>query len=102
MKKKYKSGLDELKSRIIPMDSEELAKIWRDAEEEKKKKEREAEEKEQKRFNNVKCPVCKSKDKSRIVKGRDNGVFGPGYHYHVEDEYLVCKKCGVMYKDLKK
>lgn len=72
---------------------------WLKEYEESKKK---AEEIEKKRIDDMKCPVCKSTDKGFVSHGKDNGIFGPGYHYSETDSYWVCHKCGVMYKDLNK
>lgn len=56
---------------------------------------------EQDRINDMECPLCKSKDKNHIVKYVSNGVFGPGYHSKVTDDYYVCNSCGIHFSDLK-
>lgn len=53
------------------------------------------------RINKIKCPVCKSKEKHRSIQRDSNGIMGPGHSSWTVEEYFVCKKCGVMYKDLK-
>jgi transposase-like protein len=58
--------------------------------------------KEQKRIENLFCPCCKSKEKSHVLKSTSNGVFGPGYHSTVTDDYYVCMNCGAHYSDIKK
>jgi transposase-like protein len=64
--------------------------------------ENKAREEEKKRIEDMKCPVCKSTEKGFVSHGKDNGIFGPGYHYSETDSYWVCHKCGVMFKDLNK
>lgn len=59
-------------------------------------------EEENRRFDNVKCPVCKSTEKGIIRKTDSNKILGPGSRSWTLDEYVVCSKCGVMYKDLNK
>ena len=59
-------------------------------------------EKEKNRFNNIECPVCKSKNKTKVEKQNNNGIIGSGYSSWVTESYLVYNDCGVMYKDLKK
>ena len=73
-------------------------KAW----EEQRRKKQEALELENKRSKEIECPLCKSKDKEYIIKTTNNGVYGPGYHSSVVEEYIVCKSCGIMYKDLKR
>ncbi len=59
-------------------------------------------EAEKSRFENLSCPVCKSKDKKIESQSTSNGVFGPGYHSSILFEHIVCQACGILYKDLSK
>jgi len=97
---KLKSPIDDILKRSTPV---EMPKIDWKAEH---KKEVENYEnwwkKEKKRIDNIKCPVCQSTKKENIEKTKSNNIIGPGYNSWVTEEYLVCGKCGVMYKDLKK
>lgn len=85
-----------------PIDWKEVNERIKRNEEETKKRIEEVRRLEEERFNNVKCPVCKSTNKEQVIKSKGNGIIGPGYHSHVTEEYLVCKECGVMFKDLNK
>jgi uncharacterized protein YbaR (Trm112 family) len=88
--------------KAIPIDWNAVnARMQQDKEEAAKRLEEE-QRIEGERFNNIQCPVCKSTNKTNIVKTNSNGVFGPGYHSWILEEYLVCDDCGVMYKDLKR
>src|ERR1035437_8625554 len=66
-----------------------------EAEEKARKEERE-------RIDKIECPLCKSTDKEHVIKSDSNGVYGPGHSSWILDQYFVCKKCGVMYKDIDK
>lgn len=50
----------------------------------------------------ISCPNCQSEEIEKKEFGNDNGIVGPGYKYYVILEFCVCKKCGVMFKDLNK
>jgi transposase-like protein len=80
-------------------------KIYREIEAERKRDAKIAEEKakkEKERLSNIKCPLCKSKNKNHVVKSENNGVMGPGYSSWETENYYVCLDCGIMYKDLEK
>jgi C4-type Zn-finger protein len=57
---------------------------------------------EKERIQKIKCPSCKSTSKEHIQNCDNNGVIGPGYSSWVIDEYYVCNKCGIMFKDISK
>ena len=56
--------------------------------------------KKKKQWYKVKCPLCKSLKKTYIRDTESNGIIGPGSASWVNDEYIVCMNCGIMYKDL--
>jgi transposase-like protein len=104
MKNIYKTTLEKLlkegKVRTIP--DIDFMESYKECIDRKNKEFREAKEKEEERISAITCPSCKSTDKEHIVKSNNNGILGPGYHSWIVDEHFVCKKCGVMYKDLNK
>ena len=69
---------------------------------EKARLEENARKEEEERIDKLVCPFCKSTDKEHVIKSENNGVYGPGYSSRLIDEYFVCKKCGIMYKDITK
>ena len=102
MTKKLKSPLDDLNLKMEAIDPAEFQKALDDRKEERERNYKNWEETERKRFEKILCPVCKSKKKANVIKSDSNGIMGPGYSSWVTEEYLVCSKCGVMYKDLNK
>jgi hypothetical protein len=62
----------------------------------------EARLKEKQRIAEIPCPLCKSTDKHHQISSSSNGICGPGHYSRIDDEYFICKSCGVMYKDLHK
>lgn len=92
-----------MKKKIFDLDVEPIEALDVDAilkeKEETKERIRQA---EQGKLDKMKCPVCGSTNKEHVVKTNNNGVFGPGYHSWVTEDYFVCKDCGVMYKQVKK
>ena len=97
--------MDSPRSRTTNTKTKDVKKAVFDWQEEKRKKEEAAKRaiaREERRVKNMKCPVCQSTKKEHVVKTDNNGVFGPGGHSWVTEEYYVCKNCGAMYKDLKK
>jgi uncharacterized protein YbaR (Trm112 family) len=100
MKKKLKSIINEGKP--INIDWEKHYQEKKEREELYRMEREKAAKREQERVENMECPVCKSTKKEKVVKSENNGIFGPGYSSRITEEYLVCKSCGVMYKDLQK
>ena len=92
--------LKDLKPLVI--DYEKRAKDNQERYEKALKDYNEAIEKERNRFDELKCPVCKSLNKKETTISENNGVIGSGYHSHITLQYLVCQDCGVMYKDINK
>jgi len=95
---KFSSSLDQLLKKakplkIEPIDFEKIIEEEKEAYENWWKN-------ENARIDNIECPLCKSKEKQNIKKTNSNGIIGPGHSSWVTEEYLVCGKCGVMYKDL--
>jgi len=96
--KKLKNPLDDLLKDAKPVEMPDFEQIYQDevkAYDEWWKKEKE-------RRKNIECPVCKTKQSGRVVKRDSNSIIGPGSRSWVTEEYLVCGKCGVMFKDLNK
>ena len=60
----------------------------------------EARKKEEDRISKLCCPLCGSTSKLHIIKSGSNDIIGPGYRSWVIDEYYVCEKCGIMFRDL--
>lgn len=58
--------------------------------------------KEKKRFDNLPCPACKSKNKKRNIVTYRNGTLIVGGHNSVTKlaDHLICQNCGIMYVDL--
>ncbi len=79
-----------------------MKEIMLDFQEKNEKKLAEDKKNEEARINKIQCPSCKSNDKEHIVKGDNNGIFGPGYRSWIIEEYYVCQSCGTMFKDLTK
>lgn len=100
MSKRKKISLEDINYTKI-----DLTNFWED-----KRKREEAEalrikaerEKEEKRVSDIKCPVCKSKNKLPYVERGNNGIYGSGYSSWIVREYLICKECGVHYSDIEK
>lgn len=100
MVKKLKNPIEELGIKGTPI---EMPKIDLEAEHQKDVRAYEEWwEKENERRDNIECPVCKTKQAGRVVKTKSNDIIGPGSRSWVTEEYLVCGKCGVMFKDLNK
>ena len=59
---------------------------------------------EDERYNNLACPVCKSKDKKKNVISHNNEpiVYGGRNSVNILAEYCICQSCGSMYVDLNK
>ena len=103
--KKNKSTItdpNEILKMLKPVNTEKWAK---EAERRIKREQREWDRKneiETKRLENLSCPCCNSKKKQHVVKSKNNGVIGPGFHSWVTDDYYVCLDCGVHYSDSNK
>jgi len=101
--KKIKSVEDKFQKKEILRASVDWDYDWYEkAKEENRKDEQIAHKKEEERIEKLKCPLCTSPDKKRIIKSENNGILGPSYHSWAIDEYFVCKKCGTMFKDVTK
>ena len=59
-----------------------------------------ARKKEEERIEKLCCPLCGSTKKLHIVKSGSNDIIGPGYRSWIVDEYYVCEKCGIMFRDI--
>jgi len=57
---------------------------------------------EKQRIKKLECPACKSKEKKYHCESKNNGIYGPGYHSTITNEYYICGKCGIHYSDLNK
>ena len=55
---------------------------------------------EEERIAKLACPLCGSIEKLHIIKSGSNDIIGPGYRSWIVDEYYVCEKCGIMFRDL--
>lgn len=60
------------------------------------------EQDEEDRVKNLKCPCCKSIEKSHFIDREHNGIYGSGSRAWIRQEYIVCLSCGVHYTDLEK
>lgn len=58
--------------------------------------------KEQQRINEIKCPCCSSTNKKHVIETDNNGIIGPGHSSWIIEEYFICLKCGIMFKDIDK
>lgn len=90
------------RSEGIPIDMSNWYENRRKREEEENKIKTEERLTEKTRIDQIKCPVCKSTEKIHHIKRNSNGVYGPGRSSWIEEEYLICKGCGVHYSDTTK
>lgn len=100
--KKINQGIKDILSTSIPIDWEAHYKEVNLQQEQLAAQKEAARLAEEKRIAKIKCPVCKFTKKTRFVQSRNNGVIGPGYHSHIENEYYICLECGIHYSDLNK
>lgn len=94
-----------IKRELTKIESIDWSNFWENRkkqEEEELRVKQEEKNKEEKRIEKIKCPVCKSTEKTHYVKTKNNGIIGPGFKSWVTEEYLICKKCGVYYNDINK
>lgn len=102
--KRHIISSSDILSGLVPMEID-YEKRRTDSEKQHERLLKEYEEKvnvEKLRFEDLSCPVCKSKDKKIESQSTSNGVIGPGYHSSILFEHLVCQACGILYKDLSK
>lgn len=57
---------------------------------------------EYQRIEKLECPACKSKKKKYHCERNSNGIYGPGHHSFITNEYYICENCGVHYSDINK
>lgn len=97
-KPKSKDSIEEIFKNASPVEPID----WEKIEKEKIEAYNKWWEEENNRFINIECPVCGSTEKQNVKKTQSNDIIGPGSRSWVTEEYIVCSKCGVMYKDLNK
>jgi len=51
---------------------------------------------------NLICPLCQSTDIQDESTYQNNGVCGPGYSSWKTSNLRSCKKCGIVFKPIKK
>ena len=104
--KEFKNSIQEMidsgQIKFVPIDWEQHYKDQEKQKVERKKLEEETRIKEKERFDNIKCPVCGSKEKDWVRKSKSNNIIGPGSRSWITEEYIFCTDCGVMYKDINK
>jgi len=96
------TAYDKLDKQTTIIEPAAIYESFRRLEEQAKEERRHKEKVEQNRIDRMECPVCHSKDKTRLNIVKDNGILGPGFESHVVMTYYVCNDCGVHYSDLKK
>jgi transposase-like protein len=99
---RQKLNLNESLSGGTPIDTSGFYERIKRQEEETNKRIKEESEAEERRIAEIKCPVCKSTEKTPINKYKSNGVFGPGSRSWLVENYIICNNCGVHYSDLTK